>query len=69
MYFNVQIARYAAVSIPSYRFCTKRVTIKVEQLEKPTSLIKLTATERIYHEMMMTDADLSVFEVEIKLVK
>ncbi|MFP5081301.1 hypothetical protein [Pedobacter sp. JCM 36344] len=54
---------------PVIAFGQKGVTIKVEQLEKPTSLIKLTATERIYHEMMMTDADLSVFEVEIKLVK
>lgn len=54
---------------PVITFAQKGVTIKVEQLEKPTSLIKLTATERIYHEMMMTDADLSVFEVEIKLVK
>ncbi|MBC7567776.1 MAG: DUF4419 domain-containing protein [Pedobacter sp.] len=49
---------------PAITFAQKGVTIKVEQLEKPTSLIKLTATERIYHEMMMTDADLSAFEVD-----
>ena len=49
---------------PFIAYAQKGVTIKVEELEKPTSLIKLTPTERIYQEMMMADADLTAFQVD-----
>jgi hypothetical protein len=49
---------------PLLTYAQKGVTIKMEQLEKPASLIKLTATGRIYQEMMMADADLTAYQVD-----
>jgi len=42
----------------------RSVIIKVEELERPGKLLKLTAVNRIYQEMVMADAELNAFDVD-----
>jgi len=51
------------VLVPLMPKAQKKVTIKVEELEKPGELLKLTPAPQIYKEMMMIDANLSAFEI------
>lgn len=52
------------LALPLTLQAQKSTVIKIEDLEKPSQLLKQASVNRIYQEMVMTDADLSAFYVD-----